>query len=144
MDLFLFVFSVLILSFMTLKRCGQAALDGLCKGLWAAKDSQKVQIQGHMKKEATQVGKEYIMKGEKSSRPVLGTVFCCSKYPWKSLQGPSLLEHFLHIFRKESNHPFHFILTMSKLRLPGYLQNHLFHLPKNQMPINYTNVKLAW
>lgn len=106
-------------------------LLGFARDVGQPKDSRKVQMQGHMKKEAAEVGKEYIMKGENSSRPVLGRMSCCSKYPWKSLQGPSLSEHFLHIYRKGSNHPFHFILTTSKLCLPGYLHDHPFHLPKN-------------
>lgn len=141
MDLFLFVFMCVVFEFCDTEEVWTCCLSWALQGTLG---SQKVQMLGHMKKEATQVGKEYIMKGEKSSRPVLGKMSCCSEYPWKSLQGPSLAEHFLHIYRKESNHPFHFILTPSKLCLPDYLHNHPFHLPKNKMPTNYTKVKLAW
>lgn len=139
MDLFLFVFMCVIFEFCDTEEVWTYCLSWALQGILG---SQKAQMQEHMKRGHT--GRKGIHGEEREIKTSPGRMSCCSEYPWKSLQCPSLSEHFLHIYRKESNHPFHFILTTSKLCPPDYLHDHPFHLPKNKMPTNYTKVKLAW
>lgn len=61
-----------------------------------------------MRKEDIQIGRKRKHTEEKSSRPVLRKMPCCANAP-ENHYSP-FAGHFPHIYRKESNHPFHFIL----------------------------------
>lgn len=144
MDLFLFVFMCVAFEFCDTEEVWTCCLSwALQRTLGSQRQPTGTDAGAYENKKATQVGKEYIMKGEKSLKPILEGCPAVLNIPENHCKALLLRALLIH-FQEGSNHPFHFILTTSKFRLPDCLHDYFFHLPKNQMPINYTKVKLAW